>query len=81
MAICTSLLEVLDDMLIVSSDVLSGSRVCRYCVATVVLAVPLSPTKSTAPRMEAIESSSQVVRTVSAVGTTMEENLPPAGGT
>ena len=47
----------------------------------VVLAVPDSPTNMTGCLMDTMVSSSHVERTVSDVGTVIDENLPSAGGT
>ena len=80
MAVCTSSEEVRDEKLMPSVVNLSGLRLPRYLEITVVLAVPLSPTKRHAPRTETTESSSHVERTVSRVGTMIDENLPSGGG-
>ena len=80
MAICTSSDEVRLEKLMPSDVILSGLDEPRYLEMTVVLAVPDSPTKRHAPLTLTTESSSHVERTVSSVGTTIDENLPSAGG-
>mmetsp|Transcript_5678 Transcript_5678/g.16564 ORF Transcript_5678/g.16564 Transcript_5678/m.16564 type:complete len:209 (+) Transcript_5678:491-1117(+) len=80
MAACTSRAEVRLEKLMVSDSVRSGDWFMMKSRTIVVFAVPESPTR----RMGVwdpltVHSRSQLVRTVSDVGTTIDENLPSAG--
>mmetsp|Transcript_24010 Transcript_24010/g.78157 ORF Transcript_24010/g.78157 Transcript_24010/m.78157 type:complete len:343 (+) Transcript_24010:668-1696(+) len=78
---CTSIEVVRDEKLMLSKLFVWPSRLPRYCAMVTVLAVPLSPTRSTARPWSMMVCTSHVVRTVSTVGTMMEAKRPSFGGT
>ena len=78
--ICTSFDDVRLEKFCASDVNASGSRDSKYFWMIVVFAVPDSPMKMIAAFAVTTVSSSHVERTVSDVGTMIDENLPSVGG-
>lgn len=74
----TSFEEVREEKFRVNAAKVEGSRDCKYLKTTVVFAVPDSPMNRQHLLMFATVWRSHVVRTVSDVGTMIEENFPSA---
>ena len=72
---CTSIDVVRLEKFIPSKTFFWMSRFARYLAIVTVFAVPLSPTNSTGFPAPQKQSRSQLLRTVSTVGTRMEANL------